>query len=94
MSEITGLTYESRKAEYRLYPSRKQKQLLGETLELMSRQLYNAALQERSGAWKTGKSLNYYDQAKSLSVIRKENIEYNQIYSQSGQLTLKRLEQG
>ena len=91
VSEITGLTYESRKAEYRLYPSRKQKLLLAETLEL-SRQLYNAALEERIGAYKTGKSLNYYDQSKSLSIVRKENIEYKQIYSQSGQLTLKRLE--
>ena len=33
-----------------------------------------------------------YDQAKSISFIRKENVEYQQIYSKSGHLTLKRLE--
>lgn len=55
--------------------SLKQKNLLVETIEL-HRQLYNKALQERFGAYNPGKSLNYYDQAKSLSVVKKENPEY------------------
>jgi len=38
--------------KYRLWPNRKQRERLGETLEVC-RELYNDALQERCDAWKT-----------------------------------------
>ncbi|PYY07003.1 MAG: hypothetical protein DMG69_21315 [Acidobacteria bacterium] len=46
---------------YRLYPTLRQKSLLGQTLEVC-RILYNDALHERKEAYKIcRKSLNYYD---------------------------------
>lgn len=56
--------------KYRLYPTRKQTAALETQLE-EARILYNAALQERRDAYQTaGISLNYYDQANQLKVIR------------------------
>jgi putative transposase len=56
--------------KYRLYPTQSQVEALGFQLE-EARSLYNAALQERQGAYQiAGKSLNYYDQAAQLKEIR------------------------
>lgn len=56
--------------KYRLYPTKSQALFLeGELREACS--LYNAALEERIGAWKTcRKSINYYDQANQLKAMR------------------------
>jgi putative transposase len=56
--------------KYRLYPSRVQQEFLSSELrEACS--LYNCALEERIGAWKTcRKSINYYDQANQLKAMR------------------------
>ena len=56
--------------KYRFYPSKEQTEFLaGELREACS--LYNAALEERIGAWKVcRKSLNYYDQANQLKAMR------------------------
>ena len=55
---------------YRLKPTRHQAKVLGEWLAV-SCELYNAALEERRGAWKVaGKSIGLYDQFKSLTEIR------------------------
>jgi transposase len=56
--------------KYRLYPTRAQAEFLSSELrEACS--LYNAALEERIGAWKVcRKSLNYYDQANQLKAMR------------------------
>ena len=58
--------------KYRLYPIKAQSAFLnGELRQACSR--YNAALQERIGAYKTcGQSLNYYDQAKQLKAMRRD----------------------
>jgi putative transposase len=58
--------------KYKLYPTKAQIAFLnGELREACS--LYNAALQERIGAYKLcGKSLNYYDQANQLKAMRKD----------------------
>lgn len=58
--------------KYRLYPTKAQIEFLhGELREACS--LYNAALQERIGAYKLcGKSINYYDQANQLKAMRKD----------------------
>jgi putative transposase len=56
--------------KYRLYPTKAQARFLeGELREACS--LYNAAKQERDDAWKTcRRSINYYDQANQLKVMR------------------------
>jgi putative transposase len=56
--------------KFRLYPSRIQQEFLGgELREACS--LYNCALEERIGAWKSHrKSINYYDQANQLKAMR------------------------
>jgi putative transposase len=56
--------------KYRLYPNRVQQDFLnGELREACS--LYNCALEERIGAWKSHrKSINYYDQANQLKAMR------------------------
>ncbi len=56
--------------KYRLYPTKAQAMFLeGELREACS--LYNAAKQERDGAWKTcRKSIDYYDQANQLKAMR------------------------
>lgn len=62
-----NLTY-----KYRLYPTKSQIVFLeGELKEACS--LYNAALEERIGAWKVcRKSISYYDQAEQLPAMRKD----------------------
>src|SRR6266568_8616253 len=56
--------------KYRIYPTRPQVEFLnGELRDAAS--LYNAALEERIGAWKVcRKSINYYDQANQLKAMR------------------------
>jgi putative transposase len=56
--------------KYRLYPTDAQAAFLnGELREAAS--LYNAALEERIGAWRVcRKSINYYDQANQLKAMR------------------------
>src|SRR5664279_2566609 len=56
--------------KYRIYPTGPQTVFLnGELRDACS--LYNAALEERIGAWKTcHKSINYYDQANQLKAMR------------------------
>jgi len=56
--------------KYRMYPAEPQALFLaGELREAAG--LYNAALEERIGAWKTcHKSINYYDQANQLKAMR------------------------
>lgn len=59
--------------KYRLYPTRNQVAALTEQLAEACR-LYNAALQERRGAYKrAGVSLTYYDQANQLKTLRAES---------------------
>ncbi len=56
--------------KYRMYPTAPQAVFLANELREAA-SLYNAALQERIGAWKTcRKSINYYDQANQLKAMR------------------------
>ena len=60
--------------QYRLYPTKAQEAFLNQQL-WEACDLYNCALQERRDAWKTCRvSLNYYDQAKQLRVMRHEGL--------------------
>jgi putative transposase len=75
---------------FRLYPTRKQEQLLTWTLE-RARELYNAALQERRDAYRmAGKSITYYDQANQLPEIKQIRPEYKDIQSQVLQDVLRK----
>ena len=90
-----------RRVTYRLYPSQAQALAMDATCDL-HRQLYNAALEERIDAWKKSKiSISYVDQAKSLTVLRRDdprwlqavlNGEFIPVNVHSMQVTLKRLD--
>jgi putative transposase len=76
--------------KFRLYPTRKQRERLQWTLD-RSRELYNAALQERRDAYRmAGKSINYYDQANQLPAIKEIREEYKDIHSQVLQDVLRK----
>ena len=78
--------------KFRLYPTRKQEQLLTWTLD-RARELYNAALQERTDAYRmAGKSITYYDQAHQLPGMKEVREEYRDIHSQVLQDVLRRVE--
>ena len=77
--------------EYRCLPTGRQRCALDELLE-MTRQLYNAALQERRDAYrKAGKSVSYFDQCKALTQIRKDDPTWADISLQLGRGALKRV---
>lgn len=76
--------------KYRLYPSEKQTEKLGETLSLC-RHLYNAALQERKEAWEKNRiSISFKGQCLQLPVIKVDCPEYEGVYSQVSQDVLHR----
>lgn len=78
--------------KYRLYPTRKQHEALQFALD-RNRELYNAALQERRDAWRLSRvSVSYEMQSAQLPEIKEIRPEYNEIYSQVLQDTLKRVD--
>ena len=59
----------------------------------LTRELYNAALQERRDAWrKAGKSITMYEQMRLLGEVKAVRPEYREVYAQVLQETLKRLD--
>ena len=75
---------------YRIYPSKKQKLIIDQTLETC-RRLYNTFLYERKAAYKNdGKSITYHQQAISLPQRKKGNAYLEQVYSQVLQDVAKR----
>lgn len=78
--------------KYRLCPTRKQAATLQWTLD-RTRELYNAALQERREAWKYAhKSISCYEQINDLPEIKELREEYKDIHSQVLQDTLRRVD--
>jgi putative transposase len=78
--------------KYKLQPTKTQAKQLDSTLYLC-RQLYNAALQERLGAYtKCNVSVTRFQQDKSLPEIKQALPEYNAVHSQVLQDVLKRLD--
>ena len=78
---------------YRIYPSDTQKETLDRHLHLC-RNLYNAALEERIIAYRYNKlSIRYRDQLSELPSLKRGLPEYNVVYSQVLQSTLRRLDQ-
>src|SRR5207302_7227905 len=78
--------------KYRLYPTRKQRDALGFTLD-RNRELYNAALEERREAWRMCQvSVTYEMQSAQLPEIKDVRDDVKEIYSQVLQDTLKRVD--
>lgn len=83
---------QKRKATYRLYPTPRQTEAM-EALLRHHQQLYNAALEERIGAWrKARKSIRYADQCASLTTLREDLPEWAEANCSSQQMTLRRLD--
>ena len=81
-----------RRVTFRLYPTANQETALCETLQ-MHQHLYNAALEERIDCYrKTGETLSFVDQCKSLTVLRNEMPEWAVFNARSQQQTLRRLD--
>jgi len=77
---------------YRLRPTRAQHAAL-ETVLTDQRRLYNAALEERIGAWRNDKvSIGFDDQTKSLTQIRGFDASYAGVPYNISKWTLKRLD--
>ena len=77
---------------YRLLPTKRQHRALEHILE-SQRQLYNAALEERIGAYgKAGLTRTYFDQCKALTEWRQSDPEASALPVNLPRATLKRLD--
>jgi len=77
--------------QYRLLPSKSQHRALEAMLE-SQRLLYNAALEERIGAYRRGVRRGYFDQAKALTEWRHSDAEAASVPVTLQRATLKRLD--
>ncbi|RYF20366.1 MAG: hypothetical protein EOO77_08165 [Oxalobacteraceae bacterium] len=81
-----------RRVTYRLYPSASQADEMWR-IHPAHCELYNAALQERRGAWRKQRlSIGFAEQCRSWTTIRREHEDFACLNAQSGQVTLKRLD--
>ena len=78
--------------QYRLLPSKAQHRALEELLE-SQRLLYNAALEERIGAFRRGVTRSYIDQSKALTQWRHSDPEAAAVPLCLQRATLKRLDE-
>ncbi len=77
--------------KFKLSPSKAVQTKFVQTLNLCA-ELYNSALQERRDAWKLNRvSINFYSQAVQLPLIKIDRPEFEDVYSQVLQDTLRRL---
>jgi putative transposase len=77
---------------YRLLPTKRQHRALEAILE-SQRQLYNAALEERIGAYRTaGITRTFFDQSKALTEWRQADAEARHLPVKLQRATLKRLD--
>jgi putative transposase len=82
-----------RSVSYRLYPTARQTQGLEELLEVQ-RQLYNAALEERRGAWRwEHRTVTRYDQYNGLTGAEEWWPELGRFGRRAAQGTLDRLDE-
>lgn len=78
--------------KYRIYPAKRQKTILSTQLALCC-ELYNAALQERRDAWRINrKSVSFRAQSEQLPEIKRERPELADVYSQTLQDVLHRVD--
>ena len=82
-----------RSVTYRLYPTAQQASAMGDLLEVQ-RQLYNAALEERQGAWKwERRAVSRYDQYNGLRGAQEWCPELARFGSRVARGTLDRLDE-
>ena len=78
--------------KYRAYPTKVQKELLAKTFGCC-RYVYNHYLNERIVEYKTnGKSLNYYDNANDLKLLKKTDTFLKEVDSIALQSSLRDLD--
>jgi putative transposase len=78
--------------KYRLYPTKRQVEMLVRSLDLCA-ELYNAALQERRDAWRLNRvTINFFGQCKQLSEIRRERPEFAEMSFDVAADALKRVD--
>ena len=76
--------------KYRLYPDRKQREILTLHLDLC-RELFNAGLQERIDSYKHGTPVRWLDQQAQLPAIKEVRPEFKNIHAHTLQAVLIRL---
>ncbi|MHB1709760.1 MAG: helix-turn-helix domain-containing protein [Thermoplasmataceae archaeon] len=76
---------------FRLYPSAEQQGLLMDQLNLC-RELYNAMIQQRIYAYRSGKHVNYNSQQDELPELKRAFPEYSNIHSLVVQDVARRLD--
>jgi putative transposase len=76
--------------KYRLYPNRKQREIL-DTQLMLCRELYNAALQERIESYAYGKPVKWLDQQSQLPAIKEMRPEFKNVHAHTLQAVLIRL---
>ena len=80
-----------RTLKYRLYPNRKQREILSAQLD-MCRELYNAGLQERIESYKsTRKGVTWLQQQSQLPAIKEVRPEFKTVHAHTLQAVLIRL---
>jgi len=78
--------------KYKLYPTENQRQTMHETTFLCSL-VYNQCLAQRKDAWeKEQKSISCYDQINQLPTLKKDDEQYQSVFSQVLQETVKRVD--
>ena len=78
--------------QYRIYPTKRQEQVMLNNL-FLCRQLYNTALEQRISGYKTKQiTISRYDQYNELPLLKKQFPEYQNIYAQILQDSLKRID--
>lgn len=78
--------------KYRLYPNKEQITQLHFVLNCC-RRIYNCALEHKKLAWKSyGTKVSCYEQIKQLPMIKQTFPEFNEVYSQSLQDVIRRLD--
>ena len=82
----------TRSISFRLYPDKRQRALLGRKHTVL-KDLWNAALEERIGAWRRGVRIRLSDQEKALKTVRAEVDGWRGlVHTHEAQTVLKRLE--
>src|ERR1700723_12460 len=77
--------------KFRLYPNREQRDKMNATLDAC-RELYNAGLAERIGAWKNRTPVDCFAQINQLPEIKEVRTELRAVYSHAMQDVSRRLE--
>lgn len=78
--------------KYRIYPSKRQVEVLEHHLALCA-ELYNAALQERRDAWRINRApINFYDQSKQLPEVKQLRPDLAEVNAVAVENVLKRVD--